>query len=82
LERWQHRLVLTREEKRVLAFVLIAFALGLTTKHYRQDHPQVAPKIDDKSSLKQEATPKSSPRRARKKSTVPAPSPTDRDDQG
>jgi len=71
LETWRHRLVLTREEKRVLAFVLVAFALGLTTKHYRESHPGNPPAIENKASLKQEATPKSSPRKVRKKSLNP-----------
>ena len=31
--------VLTPEEKRTVCFVLIAFVLGLATKHYRDTHP-------------------------------------------
>jgi hypothetical protein len=43
-EALKQRFVLTREEKRVIAFVLLAFALGLAIKHYRDTHPQpVAP---------------------------------------
>jgi hypothetical protein len=38
--------VLTLEEKKTICFVLIAFALGLATKHYRDRHPQAAPKPD------------------------------------
>jgi len=30
--------VLTPEEKRTVCFVLIAFVLGLATKHYRETH--------------------------------------------
>lgn len=30
--------VLTPEEKRTVCFVLIAFILGLATKHYRETH--------------------------------------------
>ena len=30
--------VLTPEEKRTVCFVLIAFLLGIATKHYRADH--------------------------------------------
>ena len=30
--------VLTAEEKRMLSFVLIAFLLGVATKHYRAKH--------------------------------------------
>jgi hypothetical protein len=33
---FKHRFVLTREEKRVLCFVLAAFLLGLAVKYYRQ----------------------------------------------
>ena len=40
--------VLTSEEKKALIFVLIAFALGLATMHYRGSRPQVAPEIQSK----------------------------------
>jgi len=33
-------LVLTPEEKKAICFVLIAFVLGLATKHYRDTHPR------------------------------------------
>jgi len=39
-EALRQRFVLTREEKRVIAFVLLAFVLGLAVKHYRDTHPQ------------------------------------------
>ena len=43
-EALRQRFVLTREEKRVIAFILLAFALGLAVKHYRDTHPRpVAP---------------------------------------
>ena len=35
--------VLTPEEKRVVAFVLAAFVLGLGTKYYRDNHRQSPP---------------------------------------
>jgi hypothetical protein len=38
--------VLTPEEKRTVCFVLIAFVLGLATKHYRDAHPRSLPKPD------------------------------------
>ena len=38
--------VLTPEEKKTVCFVLIAFILGLATKHYRDTHPPVLPKPD------------------------------------
>jgi hypothetical protein len=34
--------VLTPEEKRTICFVLIAFVLGLATKHYRATHATAA----------------------------------------
>jgi hypothetical protein len=45
---FRHRWVLTPEEKRVIVFVLLAFALGLATKHYRETHPLLPRKIDKK----------------------------------
>ena len=36
--------VLTLEEKRTIAFVMIALFLGLTTKCYRDHHPVSLPK--------------------------------------
>ena len=36
--------VLTPEEKRTIGFVLVMFALGLATKHYRENHPAPLPK--------------------------------------
>jgi hypothetical protein len=36
--------VLTPEEKRTVCFVLIAFAVGLATKSYRDAHPAVLTK--------------------------------------
>jgi len=39
-EELKQRLVLTREEKRVIVFILAAFVLGLVAKHYRVTHPQ------------------------------------------
>jgi hypothetical protein len=44
----KQRLVLTREEKRVIVFILAAFVLGLAAKHYRDTHPQPVPYIDKK----------------------------------
>ena len=38
-------IVLTSEEKKALIFVLIAFALGLATMHYRGSHRQAAQEI-------------------------------------
>lgn len=36
--------VLTPEEKKTVCVVLIAFVLGLATKHYRDAHPRFPPK--------------------------------------
>jgi hypothetical protein len=38
--------VLTREEKRVILFVVVAFALGVATKLYRDTHPPAPAKIN------------------------------------
>jgi hypothetical protein len=32
--------VLTRQEQRTIAFIVLALALGLITKHYRAQHPE------------------------------------------
>ena len=37
--------VLTAEEKKVVAFVLFAFVLGLGTMRYRQTHPRPPPPL-------------------------------------
>jgi hypothetical protein len=60
--------VLTPEEKRVLAFVLVAFVLGLGAKHYRDTHPQAPPSTDKKHPWRTHATttPSSSPQKAQK----------------
>ncbi len=33
--------VLTRQEQRTIAFIVLVFVLGLATKHYRATHPPV-----------------------------------------
>jgi hypothetical protein len=50
--------VLTLEEKKTICFVLIAFALGLATKYYRDRHPAPAPK--PATSARENAVPKPS----------------------
>ncbi|HEY2801913.1 MAG TPA: hypothetical protein VGI85_15080 [Chthoniobacterales bacterium] len=35
--------VLTKEEQRAIAFVILMLALGLLTKHYRATHPPTNP---------------------------------------
>lgn len=37
--------VLTPEEKKVIACILAALALGLVTKHYRAEHPRPPPPL-------------------------------------
>ena len=59
----KQRLVLTSEEKRVIAFILAAFVLGLAAKHYRAAHPQLAPPIDKKHPHSRAYSPSSSPSR-------------------
>jgi len=50
--------VLTPEEKRTICFVLVMFALGVATKHYRENHPVPLPKPTASTHV----TPKPSPR--------------------
>jgi hypothetical protein len=38
----KERSILTPEEKRVLCFVLMAFLLGVTVKHYRDAHRETS----------------------------------------
>jgi hypothetical protein len=43
---WRSKLgvfVLTREEQRTIAFIILALVLGLATKHYRQTHGRETP---------------------------------------
>ena len=54
--------VLTPEETRTVCFVLIAFALGLATKHYRTTHPLPSAQIEGKTSAA--ATKSSVPKRS------------------
>jgi hypothetical protein len=43
--------VLTPEEKRTICFVLIAFLLGLGTKHYRATQAAAGPTVQANSSI-------------------------------
>jgi hypothetical protein len=86
--RWdalRQRLVLTPEEKRVIAFVLIAFVLGVGTKYYRDAHPQ-PPSYIDKRHLRSRAqhvtpspsySPESTLRKSRKADPIATPLPRD-----
>lgn len=40
------RVVLTPEEKKALTFIVVAFALGLMTQHYRGQHRHVQRPIE------------------------------------
>jgi hypothetical protein len=73
--------VLTREEKRVIVFILAAFVLGLGTKCYRDKHPQPPVTIDPKHpSRKQQSvapSPSAKPKQKRaRKPRSPKPKPT------
>ncbi|HJT80088.1 MAG TPA: hypothetical protein VJ719_02730 [Chthoniobacterales bacterium] len=37
--------VLTKQEKRIILFVVFAFLLGLAVKTYRETHPQSPPTV-------------------------------------
>ena len=44
--KWREKLgmfVLTREEQRTIAFIILALVLGLATMHYRQTHRRETP---------------------------------------
>jgi len=69
-ERWRssfdalkQRFVLTREEKRVIIFIVFAFALGMTARHYRRAQSPAPDKIENKHSYTraQRASPSSTP---------------------
>jgi hypothetical protein len=64
----RQKLVLTPEEKRVIIFILVAFALGLATKCYRENHRQTLPPGDAKAGLQQQVTPVRSPDNKRARS--------------
>lgn len=53
-------LVLTREEQRTIAFVVLALVLGLATKHYRHVHAKAATP-NEQSTLAATAFPAPSP---------------------
>ena len=62
--------VLTPEEKRTVCFVLIAFVLGLATKHYRESHfPAPSPVDTVRSTVS--ASPGAAPKRAKKDQPPP-----------
>jgi hypothetical protein len=65
----KQRLVLTREEMRVIVFIVTAAALGLTARLYRDMHPPPLPKVDKKhlsSRIKASSpSPSSQPRRTK-----------------
>jgi hypothetical protein len=74
----RQRIVLTPEEKRVLCFVLAAFFLGVTVKHYRETHsePSVSTKAPDRAT----ALPSPTQRKAEKKQRKRTPGPTPAED--
>ncbi|MEP6810511.1 MAG: hypothetical protein ABI992_09730, partial [Chthoniobacterales bacterium] len=70
--------VLTREEKKVIAFILAAMALGLATEHYRAVHPRpaLAPAAQEQRATKRaqrSTAAKTHSRRASKATTSPTP---------
>jgi hypothetical protein len=74
-ELWQ-KLVLTREEKRVIIFILATVVLGLGTKCYRDKHPQPLPDADAKHRWREHATPAAKPSRKPRKKLSPSVTPT------
>ncbi|MDQ6939069.1 MAG: hypothetical protein M3119_02825 [Verrucomicrobiota bacterium] len=57
--------VFTPEEKKAAACVLGALLLGLATKHYRDTHPVVTPKLTPKQQYAAQRAAKASSARAR-----------------
>ncbi len=57
--------VFTPEEKKAAACVLGALLLGLATKHYRDTHPVVAPKLTPKQQYAAQRAAKAESARAR-----------------
>jgi hypothetical protein len=52
--KWREKLgvfVLTREEQRTIAFVVLALVLGLATMHYRQTHRHGLPNEKQKAAV-------------------------------
>lgn len=44
--KWREKLqmfVLTKQEQRTIAFIMLMLVLGLATKHYRATHPPTKP---------------------------------------
>ena len=78
--------VLTLEEKKAVACILAALALGLATKHYRLTHPRPAPPPTAKeqyaSTVAQRAAAAKSrsARRTKASSKPPTPRPDDNDE--
>ncbi len=70
----KHRFVLTREEKRVLCFVIVALLLGVTVKHYRAGSNEPERTVTRVESATPTPTPKKKPKKQRKKSATPQPS--------
>ncbi|HEX4637889.1 MAG TPA: hypothetical protein VH170_00215 [Chthoniobacterales bacterium] len=59
----RHKFVLTPEEKRVIAFVILALLLGLGTKFYRDTHSPQSVRIEKKHSISHRRHDDSSPKR-------------------
>ncbi len=65
--KWRERfgwLVLTREEQRTIAFVVLALVLGLATKHYRKVHGKES-RPNEQPPLAADASPSPSPSKQR-----------------
>ncbi len=69
LEALRNRLALTPKEKRIIAFVIVAFLLGLGVKCYRETHPQTPSQMDKKHPWRKYQTPSRSPARSPAKIT-------------
>jgi hypothetical protein len=53
--------VLTSEEQRAIAFLVLALTLGLWAKHYRATHPRPFPRPNEPAAVMVSATPSAKP---------------------
>jgi hypothetical protein len=71
---FKHRFVLTREEKRVLCFVMAAFLVGLAVKHYRTAPAAAGDEMKTTPALTARPTPTPTKKQKRHRKASPAPS--------
>jgi hypothetical protein len=70
LSRLRQRFILTTKEKQVVVFVVAAFFLGLTVKHYRETHSSPPASIPQDDEPRQKFSAKKSPHKSAKPATA------------